>query len=97
MGGDYLVDVQIYYNFTAAMLSDNVNDTINYAEAYAIVEKEMNTPRDLLERVAYCITSKLIERWPDITGVHIKVTKCNPPMGAECDGASVEMSLVNQK
>jgi dihydroneopterin aldolase len=32
-----------------------------------------------------------------VTTVDLTLTKENPPMGADCDGASVELHLINDK
>ena len=53
VGNDYRLDLRIKYNVANAMKSDNVNDTINYAEVYKMICQEMMVPSNLLERVAY--------------------------------------------
>ena len=35
---------------------------------------------------------KAIEKtFPEVTSIDLKLTKLNPPMGADCDGAGVEI------
>lgn len=79
------------------MVSDNVDDTINYAEVYKIVDQEMGVPSQLLERVAYRIGDRLSRKFISITSINIKLTKLNPPFGADCKGAGVELHLINDK
>lgn len=91
VGNDYIVDVKMLYDVTKAMKTDNVEDTLNYAVAYDIVKQEMEIPSHLLENVAYRIANKLGEKFPHIVSIEIRVTKTNPPMSADCDGAMVEL------
>lgn len=91
VGNDYIVDVKMLYDVTKAMKTDNVEDTLNYAVAYDIVKQEMEIPSHLLENVAYRIANKLGETFPHIVSIEIRVTKTNPPMSADCDGAMVEL------
>ena len=96
-GNDYTIDIKIGYDVSLAMVSDNVDDTINYAEVYKIVDQEMGVPSQLLERVAYRIGDRLSRKFTSITSINIKLTKLNPPFGADCKGAGGELHLINDK
>ena len=79
------------------MRSDNVDDTLNYAEIFEIINKEMQKPSCLLENVAGRIGKSIFEAMPEIESLDITVAKANPPMGADLDSASVELHLINDK
>ena len=96
-GNDYRVDLKIDFPLETAVDSDDVNDTLNYATVYAAVKEEMDVPSQLIERVAYRIADRLFRTFKTINEVEIKVEKCNPPMGADCEGAGVELHLINDK
>lgn len=96
-GNDYRVDLKIDFPLEKAVGSDNVDDTLNYATVYAAVKEEMDVPSQLIERVAYRIADRLFRTFKAINEVEIKVEKCNPPMGADCEGAGVELHLINDK
>ena len=96
-GNDYSVSIRIGCNVEKAMLSDDIDDTVNYGEACSIVSQEMAVPSQLVERVAYRIADKISRRYPDVTSIDIKVKKLNPPFGADCEGAGVEIHLINDK
>lgn len=96
-GNDYRVDLKIDFPLEKAVGSDNVDDTLNYATVYATVKEEMDVPSQLIERVAYRIADRLFRTFKAINEVEIKVEKCNPPMGADCEGAGVELHLINDK
>ena len=96
-GNDYRVDLKIDFPLEKAVGSDNVDDTLNYATVYTAVKEEMDVPSQLIERVAYRIADRLFRTFKAINEVEIKVEKCNPPMGADCEGAGVELHLINDK
>ncbi len=96
-GNDYLVDAAIDYDFSKAIETDDVADTISYAEIYSLIAQEMSTPAQLLEHVAGRMARHIVERWPEVDKVDISLTKLNPPMGADCLGAGVNICLINDK
>lgn len=97
IGNDYRVNVCIAYNIGAAMLSDMLTDTISYACVCDIIKIEMAEVSQLLENVAYRIGRHLFRQFPNIEKIDIDIAKINPPMGADCDCAGVELHLINDK
>ena len=91
VGGEYLVSLQVEADLSGAVMSDAVADTVNYAELYDVVRQEMAQPSQLLEHVAGRIGQRVLDEFPQVTALTVRVTKCNPPMGADCKGASVEI------
>ena len=74
-----------------------LSGTINYAEVYELLKREMAKPSKLLEHVAGRIGESLFAAYPAIREIQLSVTKVNPPMGADSDGAGVEVVLTNDK
>ena len=97
VGGDFLVDVRVGYPLEAAIQSDEVEYTLNYATLYALVKREMEQPSKLLEHVAGRIATAIEQAFPQVQSIDLTLTKQNPPMGADCEGASVEIHLINDK
>lgn len=95
VGGDFLVTVRVGYPLERAMETDHVGDTLDYSALYALVEKEMTEPSKLLEHVAGRIVKAVTASFPEVTSVDLELTKLNPPMGADCDGAAVEVHFKN--
>ena len=93
VGGDYVVNVTADYPIAKACVSDDVADTMNYAEALEVVKRVMRIPRKTLECVAYNIARELLTTFTELQSVTIDVCKQCPPMGADCDGAGVRLSL----
>ena len=97
VGGWYRVSLRVHYNISRAMQSDCVDDTVNYAELCALVKREMAVPSQLVEHVAGRIAQSVFTQFPQSSAVDVRVTKENPPMGADCAGAGVELHLINDK
>ena len=97
VGNDYQVSLRIGYDISRAMVSDDVNDTLNYAEVYQLLSQEMSVPSALLERVAGRIGDRLFRKFPSIQSIDLTIIKVNPPMGADSEGAGVEVHLINDK
>lgn len=97
VGNDYVVTLKVDYDISRAMTTDDVADTINYALLCSIVEEEMAVPSNLIEHVAGRISRRILSRFDGVTALHLSITKANPPMGADCDGAGVEIHLTNNK
>ena len=95
VGGDFLVTVRVGYPLERAMETDHVGDTLDYSALYALVEKEMAEPSKLLEHVAGRIVKAVTASFPEATSIDLELTKLNPPMGADCDGAAVEVHFKN--
>ena len=97
VGADFLVSLRVGYPLADAMQSDDVEDTLDYAKLYEVVRREMEIPSKLLEHVAGRIAKAIAETFPQVTSIDLSLTKQNPPMGADCTGASVEIHLINDK
>lgn len=97
VGADFLVNLRVGYPLEKAMQSDEVGDTLNYAALYEVVKTEMMQASHLLEHVAGRIVSAIEKQFPLVTSIDLELTKQNPPIGADCDGAGVEIHLINDK
>lgn len=97
VGNDYLVNLVLDYDFSSAMETDDLQGTLNYAEVYQKVREAMAVPSKLLEHVAGRIAHRLFSDFPEIQKLQLSITKVNPPMGADSDGAGVEVVLTNDK
>lgn len=92
-GNDYLVSVSAQYSIDKAITTDDVQHTLNYAMVYDIVKEEMGISSKLVEHVAGRIAQHLMKQFADISAVQVRITKLNPPMGAQCAGAGVEVEM----
>lgn len=97
VGADFIVNLRIGYDIERAMRTDDVRDTLSYADVFETVKHEMAQPSKLLEHVAGRIVTSLTTAFPDIISLDLFITKENPPMGADCRRAGVEVHLINNK
>jgi dihydroneopterin aldolase len=89
VGNNYVINVILTVPLAKAMVSDNLDDTVNYAGVYAIIKKEMAIPSKLLEHVAGRILHSLKRHFPQLTGIKLSVSKLNPPVSGDIHSASV--------
>ena len=91
VGGDFVLDLKVGYPLERAMQTDEVADTLNYAALYELVAREMQQPSKLLEHVAGRMAEAIGRAFPQVTSIDLVLTKQNPPMGADSEGAGVEI------
>ncbi len=74
------------------MQSDRLEDTLDYGAVVEAIKRAMVTPSQLLEHAAGRIAENIIETDERIARLVVRLTKENPPMGANVlGGASVEI------
>lgn len=91
IGTYYLLNLEIHTDLWRASESDDLSDTISYADINDIIHTEMKIKSKLLEHVAGRIISKISESFPEISYIKLKITKTAPPMQGEMKGASIEL------
>lgn len=89
VGNIFVINLKIAANIEKACISDDLSYTISYAEIFDLVKSEMKMPSKLIEHAAKRIIDSLKNKFPQIEGIEIKLSKQNPPMGAQLDYASV--------
>lgn len=92
VGAWYRVTLEIHSNLSKAVLSDCLDDTVDYSAVASTVRKEMSVRSRLLEHVAGRIAASIMDRYPGITSLTVTVTKENPPVGCVCSGSSVRIT-----
>lgn len=92
-GNEFIVNLRLKVDITQAMHTDDVADTVSYADVYEAVKAEMEVPSRLLEHVCGRITDRLFRDFPLIEEIHLKLAKRNPPMGADIEAAGIELTL----
>ena len=92
VGNHFVVNLTLMAPLEKAVMSDCLDDTINYAAVYAVVKQEMEIPSKLLEHAAGRILFALKEHFPELTAVDLKLSKLNPPFGGDIYSASILLS-----
>lgn len=91
VGAWFTVSLTVGYDFGRATETDEVTHTLNYAELLEVVKREMAVPSNLLEHVAGRIVKAVRTSFPQVFSIDLELTKQNPPMSADCDGAGVKL------
>ena len=91
IGTYYILNVEIHTDLWDAAVSDDLNDTISYADVNEIIHDEMKIKSKLLEHVAGRIITKINEKFNQISYIKLRITKTSPPMKGEMKGASIEL------
>ena len=94
VGNEFEVSVSLCYPpALKAAVSDELADTLSYAEIVDIIKKEMKISSKLLEHVAARIAGALLDRWPEIESGSVQVTKIAPPISAHLASTSVTINF----
>lgn len=93
LGQRFVVDVELRMPLEKPGRSDQLEDSVNYAEAYAIIKNQVQgKPFQLIEALAESIASELLRHYTVIQEVLVRVTKPNPPFENYSDGVAVEIT-----
>lgn len=93
IGNEFIVNLRLKVDITCAMQTDNVADTVSYADVYESVKEEMAIPSRLLEHVCGRIANRLFRDFPLIEEIELHLSKRNPPIGADVEAAGIELSV----
>jgi dihydroneopterin aldolase len=93
VGNRFLVDLEMEADLTEPADSDNLNDAVNYQQAYQIIKNEMRrTKSNLLENIGKRILDALYAEMEGIEKATIRIRKLNPPMGGPIKSVGIKMS-----
>ena len=93
VGAYFTVDLRLQTDSSSAIITDNLSDTISYADVFQIVKDQMSIPSQLLEHVAGRIINALFNAFPTVTHIRLGLFKENPPIGAECARVGIEVEM----
>lgn len=92
VGGKFEADVEMHTDFSTAAAQDNLQKTIDYEAIYKFINKiSVEQKYYLIEALAVKIADGLLENFPKISKVAVKVSKHNPPVGGVVDTVEVEV------
>lgn len=89
-GQDFLVDLVLWTDFTAAAASDDLADTVDYGALALFARDVVAGPScDLIETVASRIADGVMEMAPDAHAVEVTLHKPQAPIPAEFSDVAV--------
>jgi dihydroneopterin aldolase len=92
LGNWYTLDV-IVESETQPNFSDDIANTIDYSQIYAICKLVMANPVDLLETVAEKIAQKIRDEISEEVSILVQISKENPPLGLSAGRSTVVYRL----
>lgn len=92
LGQRFYVDLVLSLDLSKAGASDDLNDTVNYAEIFSCVQKIVEGERyNLVEKLTAQIAERLLVQFP-FSEAKVKVTKPNPPINGHYEAVAIEMT-----
>ena len=92
-GQDFYVDVVLELDLTRASVTDDVSDTINYAEVTDLVVAQITgDPVSLIEKLAGNIADRIKATYPQAAAVSVTVHKLQAPVNAQVKDISVTIN-----
>ena len=94
LGQKFIFDVLCDVDYSKALSSDKMEDSISYADIAQTIEKvATNNTFNLLERLAGEILKQLFSLYPTITNINLKINKPNAPVKLAFKSCGVEVSI----
>lgn len=93
-GNTFVIDLYVKADVTAAALSDQLADTLDYSQLYRLVEESMTPPVNLLEHLAHRIGARVMADFPQAMSVKVKIAKLHPLQMEHCERTRLEIDFV---
>ena len=94
LGGRYQVDADIWYNPMSAVISDDVSKAVNYEEiVFSINELVSGDSYNLIETLCFEIAQEILEKFPLIEKVTVRLRKLSVPLKHIIDHVEVEHTM----
>ncbi len=90
LGNEFMVSVSVSFPFKNPD-SEEIGNTVNYEELYAILVEVMSPRRKLLESAAEDILNRIVEEYAHIQQVEVSIRKINPPFGGDVANSVVSL------
>lgn len=93
LGQRFKVDAELQLSLKKAGETDDLTQSVNYAEVYTICKEIMEKRTfQLVETVAETIAKQILEKFPNVNECTIKVVKPNPPIPGHYNYVAVEIT-----
>ncbi len=92
-GNEFEVDIEMKCDISSLGSSDDLKKTVDYLSVYKFTEKIFNERKyNLIETVNQNICRGILENFPMVNSVKVKIRKPNAPLGI-IDSVEVESKL----
>jgi dihydroneopterin aldolase len=84
--------LELYFDLSKAGRSDNLEDTVNYADIYKTVQQIVEKEKyELVEAIAERLATKILDGYMIIDEVLVRVTKPDPPIPGHYESVAIEI------
>lgn len=91
-GQNFVIDIECKADLSAPCRSDDVNDTVSYAQIIKLVRKVFTAEKyDLIEKAAQVVADAILENFDMIKRVKVKLMKPEAPVKADFGYVAVEI------
>ncbi len=91
-GQNFVIDIICKLDLKKPCQTDDVNDTVSYAQVIKLVKKVFTAEKyDLLEKVAQTVADAILDSFEQIKKVEITLKKPEAPIKAEFGYVAVEI------
>jgi len=92
LGQKFFVDVELYLDLKKAGKSDDLKDTVSYADVYEMIQRIFQEKKlNLIETVAELICNQILNDYPVIQEVNVRLKKPEAPVAGIYDYFGVEL------
>lgn len=92
LGGRFHIDVELETDFEEAAKDDSLGKTVNYEDVYNLIQDLVTKESfKLIETVARRIAERILEQFPEVSGVAVRVRKPGVPIKGVIDYVEVEV------
>lgn len=92
LGQKFFVDADLFLNTKSAGMSDDINESVSYADVYLVIKKIVEEKEfNLLEALAETIASEVLTTFKLIEGIRVLIKKPEAPVPGIFDFFGVEI------
>ena len=97
-GQNFVLDIVCESDLETPCMSDNVDDTVSYAQIIKLVRKIFTEKKyDLIEKAAQIVADGILDNFPAIENVTVTLKKPEAPMKADFEYVAVEITRSRMK
>ena len=90
-GNEFELDASLCFPHPGKII-EHISDTVNYAEVYEIIQRQMQNPRELLETFLEELAADIKERFPKLSTINLVLYKLTAPIKGLSGKVGVELS-----
>jgi dihydroneopterin aldolase len=91
IGTEYIINIELELNLLNSILSDKLEDTVDYVKVNSIVKKEIDKRSKLIETVCGNIIKKINNEFENLISVLVEIKKTSPPINGNVKNVTIQM------